>query len=241
MLTNANKKHLIDAVPGCLSAITAQCINVFVPLIENKCNKWQIAVIFTADAPKSSRHKFSYYYFMKSSSFKLLDGKWAEWEEQEAENRCDKGQQELQEQTILHVQRRGNITNQRATLGSDSVFFLIFHLRSGWSCRARLCCTLTQVTDSCNDRVTQPERAPPPRGTATPMLQRIFHPGCVLRGACLCSFPFPIISNVHSDIWKPVGLQKHIYIYFPPLSSCIWEQSGCVIPRNRALCALRDG
>lgn len=114
--------------------------------------------------PKSSRHKFCFYYFMKSSSFKLLDGKWAEWEEQEAENRCDKGQQELQEQTILHVQRRGNITNQRATLGRDSVFFSIFHLRSGWSCRTPLCCTLTQVTDSCNDRVTQPERAPPTPG-----------------------------------------------------------------------------
>lgn len=62
---------------------------------------------------------------MKSSSFKLLDGKWAEWEEREAENRCDKGQQGWQEQTILHVQRGGNITNQRATLGRDSVLFNI--------------------------------------------------------------------------------------------------------------------
>lgn len=122
MLTIANKTHLIDAVPGCLLAITAQCTNVSVPLIENKHNKWQIAVIF---APKSSRHKFCFYYCMKSSSFKLLDGKWAEWEEQEAENRCDKGQQELQEQTILHVKRRGNITNQRATLGRDSDLFNI--------------------------------------------------------------------------------------------------------------------
>lgn len=89
------------------------------------------SAIFAADAPKSSRHKFCFYYFMKSSSFKLLDGKWAEWEEQEAENRCDKGQQELQEQTIPRVQHRGNITNQKATLGIDSVFFLIFHLRWG--------------------------------------------------------------------------------------------------------------
>lgn len=116
---------------------------------------------------------------MKRWSFKLLDGKWAEWEEQEAENRCDKGQQELQEQTILHVQNRGNITNQRATLGCDCVFFLIFHLRSGWRCRKPLCCTLTQVTDSCNDWVTQPERGAR-RGTATPILQWIFHRGCVL-------------------------------------------------------------
>lgn len=63
MLTNANEKHLIDAV-------------LFQQLLLS--NKWQIAVIFTADAPKSSRHKFCFYYFMKSSSFKLLDGKWAE-------------------------------------------------------------------------------------------------------------------------------------------------------------------
>lgn len=239
MLTNANKKHLIDAVPGCVSATTAQCINVFVPLIENKCNKWQIAVIFM-DAPKSSRHKFCFYYFMKSSSFKLLDGKWAEWEEQEAENRCDKGQQELQEQTILHVQRRGNITNQRATLGWDSVFFLIFHLRSGWSWRTRLCCTLTQVTDSCNDRVTQPERAPHPGEQLHPCCSEYSTQGaCYAAHACVL-FLF-LSSQTFIATFESQSGCRSTFTFTPPLSSCRWEQSRCIIPRNRALCALRDG
>lgn len=48
-----------------------------------------------------------------------------------AENRCDKGQQELHEQTKFYVQNGGDITNQRATLERDSLFFLIFYLRSG--------------------------------------------------------------------------------------------------------------
>lgn len=147
---------------------------------------------------------------MKRWSFKLLDGKWAEWEEQEAENRCDKGQQELQEQTILHVQNRGNITNQRATLGWDCMFFLIFHLHSGWRCRKPLCRTLTQVTDSCNDRVTAWKRRSPGNSythTAVNIPPRV-------------RAPFPNRSNVHNNLRKPERLQKgwgrFTFIYFFP-------------------------
>lgn len=46
MLTIANKKHHIDAVPACLLVINAQCINAFATSFENERDAQLITVVF---------------------------------------------------------------------------------------------------------------------------------------------------------------------------------------------------
>lgn len=114
----------------------------------------------------------------------------------------------------------------------ESLFFLIFHLRSGWSCRTPLCCTLTQVTDSCNDRVTQPERAPPPRGTATPMLQWMFHPS-----ACVLVF-FSFTYNLkRSHLKASRTAEAHLHLPPTPTPRLADESNHIVSSLVTGLCA----